>query len=485
MFESMKRADRIILLILLFVCHSLSGQDACIFSLEQCLAVGDALYATQVRQSNARINECRNRMFRIRTLPKIKLDLTLPNLVNSISPVTLNDGSEMFINRFYMSSSVSMSLSQLLPFTGGTVFITSGMTRLDNFAPQRTKSFNLNFFNLSYSQSVFYFNSHKWDKRILEKENAMYEVSDIQGQEAFNQRIVELFFNLYSIQKEIQLNRMMIERAERFVRQIRALYENGRASEISVRNAEIELADLRNTTAYMQEDLVQAQLCGLLHLDRKIIASFDTASFEKMKLNYDVDMVVSRALRYSSGLERDLEMLRERRDLQELKASRFPVISLSVGGGVNSQAEEIRELTGLQSNSLSALVSINIPILSWNENKLKANLAEESARIRSIEYSQKYSELEISYRGELNNLEYVLSSLINDKHTLELLYMKYDQLLVNYEHGRVDYLELADTRNQINKLEIERIRKIKSFYMTVYNFRRYALYDIMCNEDLT
>jgi outer membrane protein TolC len=196
-------------------------------------------------------------------------------------------------------------------------------------------------------------------------------------------------------------------------------------------------------------------------------------------------MVVSRALRYSSGLERDLEMLRERRDLQELKASRFPVISLSVGSGVNSQAEEIRELTGLQSNSLSALVSINIPILSWNENKLKANLAEESARIRSIEYSQKYSELEISYRGELNNLEYVLSSLINDKHTLELLYMKYDQLLVNYEHGRVDYLELADTRNQINKLEIERIRKIKSFYMTVYNFRRYALYDILCNEDLT
>jgi outer membrane protein TolC len=223
----------------------------------------------------------------------------------------------------------------------------------------------------------------------------------------------------------------------------------------------------------------------LLHLDRKITASFDTASFEKLKLNYDVDMVVSRALHYSSGLERDLEMLREKRDLQELKASGLPVISLSVGGGVNSQAEEIRELTGLKSNSLSALVSISIPILSWNENRLKANLAEESARIRSVEHRQKCSELEMSYRGELNNLEYVLSSLNNDKHTLELLYLKYDQLLANYEQGRVDYLDLADTRHQITELEIERIRKIKSFYMTVYNFRRYALYDIMCNEDLT
>ena len=134
---------------------------------------------------------------------------------------------------------------------------------------------------------------------------------------------------------------------------------------------------------------------------------------------------------------------------------------------------------------LSSLISISVPILSWKENKLKTNLAEESARIRNVEYRQRYDELEIAYRYELSNLEYVLASLINDKHTLDLLYAKYDKVQANYEQGRVDCLDLADTRNQIIQLEIKRINKIKLFYMTVYNFRRYALYDIISNEDLT
>lgn len=277
----------------------------------------------------------------------------------------------------------------------------------------------------------------------------------------------------------------MVERAERLVERIQVLYENGKASEISVQSAKIDLANLRNAITGIQEARIQAELSRLLNLDHKMIASFDIRSFEEMKLDYDVDMVVSRALHYSNGIEREVEILQEQRNLRELRASRYPVISLSVGGGINSHAEEIKKMTGLKSNSFSALVSVDIPILSWRENKLKADMAEESARIRNIEYNQRYSQQEITYRYELLNLDHVLSSFINDRCTLEMLYMKYDQVLANYEQGRVDCFNLTDTRNQIIQLEIERIRKMKIFYMTVYNFRRYALYDIINNEVLT
>ena len=83
----------------------MSGQNSNVCSLEQCLAMGKCSYVMEIQQSNARINKYKNRLFQIRVLPKIKLDLVLPELVNSISPVTLNDGSEKFINRFYMLSS--------------------------------------------------------------------------------------------------------------------------------------------------------------------------------------------------------------------------------------------------------------------------------------------------------------------------------------------------------------------------------------------
>lgn len=480
----MKMSNKLISLIILFAYHSLSGQNCINYSLDQLLQIGEKSYVTEIQKSNALINKYNNRLFHIRVYPKVKLSATLPNLVNSISPITLNDGSEKFINRFYMSSSMSMSVSQFLPFTGGTLSINSGLTRLDNFTPKRTKSFNLNMFNLSYSQSISSFNSYKWDKEIMAKENDLFEVSNIQYQESVNLKVVELFFELYSIQKEIELNRMMIERAEKVVEQMQVLYENGKTSEINVQNAIIDLANLKNTIAFIQEARLQAQLCGLLNLDHKIVASFDVESIESIKLNYDIDLVISRALHYSNGIKRDIEILQEQRDLKELRVARYPTISLSVGGGVNSQAEEIKKLTGLKSNSLSALVSISVPILSWKESRIKTDIAEESARIRSIEYRQTYNELENAYRYDLKNLELILSSIINDKSTLELLYMKYEQVLANYEQGRVNYIDLADTRNQIMKLEIKRINKIKLFYVTIYSFRRYALYDIIHNECL-
>ena len=104
----MKKSYKITLLFLLFAYGSMSGQNSGVYSLEQCLAKGKCTYIMDVHNSNTRVNDLKNRLFRIRTLPKIRLYATLPNLVNTISPVTLYDGSEKFINRFYMSSSLSI-----------------------------------------------------------------------------------------------------------------------------------------------------------------------------------------------------------------------------------------------------------------------------------------------------------------------------------------------------------------------------------------
>ena len=107
---------------------------------------------------------------------------------------------------------------------------------------------------------------------------------------------------------------------------------------------------------------------------------------------------------------------------------------------------------------------------------------EESAKINRIEFAQQNKELMASYAYELDNLNLLMESAMTDKHTLEMLYKKYDQVMANYESGKVDYSDIEETRNQIMQTEIQRIAKIKSFYCTVYRFRIYALYDIIENK---
>ena len=65
--------------------------------------------------------------------PQIQLNATLPNVNRSIDPVTLPDGREDFISRALMRNSVNVSLSQPIVATGGQVFVTTGLRRLDVF----------------------------------------------------------------------------------------------------------------------------------------------------------------------------------------------------------------------------------------------------------------------------------------------------------------------------------------------------------------
>lgn len=462
----------------------LYGQDNK-YSMEQLLELGRYSSVMQIRESDSLINQYKNRLFKVQLFPKVNMSATLPSLTNSISPIAISDGSEQFVNRFYMSSSISMSVSQLLPFTGGTISLTSGLTRLDNFSPQRTKSFNLNLFNLSYSQSIFSFNSYRWEKKILKVNNELFKVSDIQRQEELNLNIIKLFFDLYSVQREIELNHAMISRAEKLLGKIQLLYDNGRVSELAVLDAKIDLAKMKNTVSSIKQTQLQSELVSLLNLEfKQPELVFDINAFENIRLHIDKDLVISRALRFTQGLNRNAEVLQELRDIKEQKSAGYPVVSFSIGGGVNSQAEEIKKLTGLQSNSMSALVSISIPILAWNENRLKVKLLEESAKINNIEAAQQNKKLMASYSYELDNLNLLMESAMTDKYTLEMLYKKYEQVMANYESGKVDYSEIEETRNQIKQTEIQRIAKIRSFYCTVYQFRINALYDIIDNKPI-
>ena len=474
---------RIICAVCFCAAHGIMYGQTHVYSLDELLKLGRYSTIMQIRESESLINQYENRLFKVQSLPKINLSATLPSLTNSISPIAISDGSEQFVNRFYMSSSISMTISQLIPFTGGTVSLTSGLTRLDNFAPQRTKSFNLNLFSLIYSQSISSFNSYRWNKRLLKANNELFRVSDIQRQEELNLNIIELFFDLYSVQKEIELNHAMVDRAEKLLDKIQILYENGRISELAVLDAQIDLAKMKNTVTSIRREQLQSELVALLNLEfQHPELIFDINSFENISLQFDKDMVISRALRFTHELNRNVEIIQEQRDIKEQKSAGYPLVSLSIGGGINSQAEEFRRLTGLQSNSMSALVSISIPILAWNENRLKVKLLEESAKINSMESAQHNKELQASYAYELDNLSLLVESAMTDKYTLEMLYKKFDQVMANYESGKVDYSDIEETRNQIMQTEIQRIAKIRSFYCTVYRFRIYALYDIIENR---
>jgi hypothetical protein len=79
----------------------------------------------------------RDRAFNARLMPQLSLTGTLPNYERAIVPVVQPDGSTQFKPRRETTSALGMTVSQPLPFTGGSFFVSSGLSRVVSVATSR------------------------------------------------------------------------------------------------------------------------------------------------------------------------------------------------------------------------------------------------------------------------------------------------------------------------------------------------------------
>lgn len=477
-----KMNNHTLFLTFVLLCCFCLPSKAQIYSLDDLLQRNQSTRDNAILESENEINEYDNRLFKIQVLPRLQMSATIPSLTNSISPITLEDGSEKFVNRYYMNAAVSMGLSQLIPFTGGTVTVSTGLTRLDNFSPQRNKSFNLNMFNVSYAQSVTSFNQYKWNKKILKKQNEAFHITQIQNRERINLSIIEMFFDLLVAQKEEELNQLMANNAVLLNEKAQALYSQGRISKSELLNTEIAIRKFNCSTVQAEIARCQFNLVSKLNLDESNpVVSFDFDELENIHILYNEDFIIERVERFSAEISREVERLNEDCEIKKLKSSGQPSFSVSIGGGFNSQDKEFRKLTDTPSRNFSAIVSIGIPILTWGENKMRIKRLMSQNQIEELRYANSLNDLRASSSYDLKRLPLLVESIKTHKSTLKVLYSQLQELTEQYDAGRINYTQIQDVQREIIQVELSRIEQVKQVLQIKYKYRNLALFDIFDN----
>lgn len=79
--------------------------------------------------------------------------------------MTLGDGTVKFVEQNMLSTDLTLSLTQNIPWTGGSLFIETAAQRMDLFS-DHTTAWQTSPINIGYRQSLFGYNSLKWDRRI-------------------------------------------------------------------------------------------------------------------------------------------------------------------------------------------------------------------------------------------------------------------------------------------------------------------------------
>ena len=100
----------------------------------------------------------------------------LPGLSLNMTPISYNrqfvkrydyeQNIDVFKDQSTINSYGSLSLSQNVDFTGGTIYIDSELGYLRNFGATKLSQFSTVPVRIGYYQSLFGFNSFKWDRKI-------------------------------------------------------------------------------------------------------------------------------------------------------------------------------------------------------------------------------------------------------------------------------------------------------------------------------
>ena len=102
--------------------------------------------------------------------PQIVLNAnTLPRFNRSIEPITLPTGEEAFRARAFMDNSLNVAMEQVVAPTGGTLFVGTGLSRLDVFETEgiaASTSYLSTPVSIGFVQPLFQFNGMKWQKEI-------------------------------------------------------------------------------------------------------------------------------------------------------------------------------------------------------------------------------------------------------------------------------------------------------------------------------
>ena len=452
------------------------------------LTLDDAIYLArmsrsyQIVQIDHIVNEYNHELFRISRLPRLSMSGSLP-INNSISIVTQPDGSDRFVNRFNSTGNVGLSFSQLLPFTGQSISISSSLSRLDNFEPNRTTSYGFNALSISYSQPISRYNEHRWNVKSHNLRRQIDYIRHYQSIEAINQQVVDLFFNLVTQQRIFDLNESILEFSRYVYERAMALYAERRISEEDYLSARIEyyMALDNMNTIHMEE--AKERLRSFLSISEGIqfTADFSFDMLSTYHFNFNIHQVIENALYYNRQMNNDYINLRHNQRLQQLRSASGPTVSVSLGGGVNSHADYIGLITDRMNSQMNVNISLSFPVLNWGQNRIQRRILEQEMKRIYLSSAEVESRDRSTHKRELEYVFFAVRNIARNKELISLLKRRMELQKINVKYGRIEMQSFVQARTQLIRAEMNHIREVQNLYMIIYRYRYLSLIDIRNN----
>ncbi|MDL2208955.1 TolC family protein [Parabacteroides sp. OttesenSCG-928-O15] len=417
------------------------------------------------------------RTYRANLLPSLSF-YSDPILNRTISSVTLPDGSDSYIRRNQLTLDAGLTLQQNIPLTGGQLFVSTELSRLDVFSEDLT-SYRSSPVIIGYQQNLFGYNSLKWSRKI---EPVRYEESKkalVETLELVAARATQKFFQLATAQTNLEIAQYNYANADTLFRFAQGRYNIGTITENEMLQLEINL--LTEQTNRMNarievEDYTQ-ELRSYLGItdDRELhtvvehtIPAFmvpvDQALLFAHELNPEPETLKRRKLESESSVA-------QARSLQGFKAD------LYVQFGLSQTDQALRGAYQDPVDQQMVSLGIRIPILDWGvgRGRVKVAISNRDKVYTEIEQARNDFEQNVIKMVKQFNLQ---NDRVTIAHKTDQTAQRRNEVAQKlYLLGKSDILDLNASISEKDRARRSYIQALYNYWNLYYGLRSMTGYD--------
>lgn len=426
--------------------------------------------------------------YKAERLPALTLTLTPFQYSRNIIKRYISDlDRDEYRSQRSLYSYGNLQLTQNVDFTGGTLYAISELGFLRTFGSTTYNQFSTVPYRIGYSQSLFGYNSFKWDRKI---EPLKYETAKRKYDyaiEATTYAAATLFFDLCFAKENLDLSINQVEKSDTLLMIGETLFKHDALSKsnllaLKLNRMEMEDELLKNRNEYQKKMFQLRSYIGL--------EDSDSIEIELPNNRPAIDILYQTALEECrmnnpSYLEMNQNILSASKDLDKAKKGRFFDTSFDVSIGSNQYSDKFREAyrNFMQQETLS--IGITIPLVDWGIRNGRYKMAKSALETVRAEERQKIQELEQEIFTTVNNYQVQQNIYDRAQEAFTLSKTIYIETLEKFKLGATNVKELKEAMIAIKESHRRYVNALCESWLSYMNLRRLTLYDFVKHTNLT
>jgi outer membrane protein TolC len=420
------------------------------------------------------------RVYKAGRLPSVNLRMTPIQYYRSIvSRYDSETNLDVYREQQSVYSFGNLSVRQNFDLTGGTFYLDTELGYMKNLNNDSFSQFSSVPFRIGYDQSLFGFNSFKWEKQIEPLKYEKAKKKYLHDREAISESSVEHFFNLAMAQAEYEMALDNAASSDTMYRIGEERYKIASIEKSDLLTLKLDVVNAKNTLKNAEISLKRATFAfvSFLNMDKETPVHLELPDRPK-----DMEIPIETALQYARENNPDFlgnkqNILESEREVDRAKKSAAFDATFSASVGINRVANTFPNAYKNPEQQNVVSVGISIPLVDWGIRKGRVNTSLSNLNEIRFSVQQREISLEQDIVMTVNDFNVQQDMIRSAEEAMELANLAYNTTKERFIIGRADINSLTLSLNRQKEARKNYVVSMKSYWTSFYKIRRLTLYD--------